>query len=147
MRLLICGDRNWTDDIMIRKPLEMLRVAPPPGLTIIVGRARGADTIAETIALEMGFAVDPYPAEWEKHGKMAGPIRNRQMLVEGLAQVVWAFHDDLAQSKGTRNMVLQARLVPIPVWWYTHRFDSPKEITSVTEHHVYFRDDKQGVLF
>lgn len=46
-----------------------------------------------------------YDADWNQYGKAAGPIRNRVMLKEGKPDLVHAFHDDLANSKGTKDMV------------------------------------------
>jgi hypothetical protein len=57
-----------------------------------------------------------FPADWDKYGKAAGPIRNKQMLDEGKPQAVIAFSYDLARSRGTANMVAQARDAGLPVW-------------------------------
>ncbi|TMA75132.1 MAG: DUF2493 domain-containing protein [Deltaproteobacteria bacterium] len=38
--------------------------------------------MAERWALERGIETLCYRAEWEKHGRAGGPIRNRQMLEE-----------------------------------------------------------------
>jgi len=46
----------------------------------------------------------PFPADWSRHGKSAGPIRNRQMLIEGRPDIVVAFPG----GKGTANMIKQA---------------------------------------
>ena len=74
-------------------------------LVIIHGAARGADSIAGAVASRFeGVKVEEYPAEWKKHGKKAGPLRNIRMLQEGQPELVVAFHDDLANSKGTRHM-------------------------------------------
>ena len=42
-----------------------------------------------------------FPAEWKKHGKAAGPIRNRKMLQDGKPDLVLAFPG----GRGTANMV------------------------------------------
>lgn len=52
----------------------------------------------------MGFPVERYPADWERYGKRAGPIRNRKMLDQGPDLVV-AFGGD----KGTADCVREAR--------------------------------------
>ncbi|KKN86896.1 hypothetical protein LCGC14_0264590 [marine sediment metagenome] len=104
MRILICGDRNWTDREAIWEYLDSI----PAGSVIIEGDARGADRIAGDIAAEMGFEVEVYPAQWDRYGRAAGPIRNTQMLDEGKPVIVVYCHDDLDNSKGTKNMVTQA---------------------------------------
>ena len=55
-----------------------------------------------------------FSAEWHKHGKAAGPIRNTLMLQQKPDLVV-AFHDDIDSSKGTANMVKKARKANIEV--------------------------------
>lgn len=82
-------------------------------ITIISGEARGADTLAKQYAEECGWEYVGYPADWNTYGKRAGPIRNRQMLVEGQPDLVVAF---LARdSRGTQNMINQATKAGIPV--------------------------------
>ncbi len=104
MRVLVCGDRNWTEEVPIYLRLKKL----PQGTVIIHGCARGADTIAGKVARTLGFTVEEYPADWDKYGKAAGHIRNTQMLKEGKPDLVLAFHRDFANSKGTKNMVNQS---------------------------------------
>ena len=110
MKLLICGDRNWRQEAPIRKVLERY---DPSDVTVIHGDARGADRMAGRIADEMGFSVEAFPAEWEKYGRAAGPIRNRQMLKEG-PDLVIAFHADIESSKGTKDMLAISTKAGIP---------------------------------
>lgn len=83
--------------------------------TIIHGAARGADSLADFIGHNLGCRVEPFPAQWEKYHRAAGPIRNTQMLVEGKPDRVLAFHRDIAHSKGTADMVKQALKAHLPV--------------------------------
>lgn len=110
MRVLICGSRDWTDEDAIFRALLCL----PLDAAIIHGDARGADTIADRAAEALGIARYPFPAEWRKHGRRAGPIRNRQMLDEGLPDEVIAFRKR-GPSPGTDDMVRQARADGVPV--------------------------------
>ncbi|MCP2210480.1 SLOG family protein [Bradyrhizobium diazoefficiens] len=50
---------------------------------LIHGRPKGADTCAHRWAGEHKVPVEMFPAHWRLHGNSAGPIRNKQMLVEG----------------------------------------------------------------
>ena len=109
-RILICGDRNWKDVETIENFVKSL----PPDTVIIHGDSRGADKIADKAAKEHGLTVKPFSAKWEKYGGAAGPIRNRRMLVEGKPDRVVAFHDDLSKSRGTADMVKQARKQRVP---------------------------------
>ncbi len=103
-RILCCGDRNWSSRIPIRAALAHL----PADTVIIHGAARGADTIAGEEAARCGLEVKAYPADWDKYHKAAGPIRNKQMLDEGEPTEVFAFHNDLLSSKGTKDMCKRA---------------------------------------
>ena len=58
---------------------------------IISGMASGADTFAVEWAARFGFPLRAFPAEWDKHGRSAGPIRNQRMLDEGKPDLVVAF--------------------------------------------------------
>ena len=109
MRVLVTGDRNWTSEERIRYALSKLENSYNEDFTLIHGAARGADTIAETVAKSLGWTIERYPADWQKYGRAAGPVRNKQMLVEGKPDVVLAFHDDFEHSKGTDHMVRLAR--------------------------------------
>jgi hypothetical protein len=104
MRILICGDRHWTD----RRSIEAYLSKYEPETTVVVhGGAQGADTIAGEAAVQMGMVVEKYLADWQQYGRAAGPIRNRQMLDSQVDLVVW-FHLDIDSSKGTKNMVAEA---------------------------------------
>lgn len=90
--------------------------APPGHTTIVHGAAPGADSMAARIALDLHFQVEAHAANWEKHGRAAGPIRNKEMVEAG-ADAVFAFVDKpLAESRGTANCVKQAREAGIPVY-------------------------------
>lgn len=111
MTILCCGDRNWKAGYAIEARLSEYR---GKDVTIIHGNAQGADRMSALIAAKLGLSVRSFQAEWEKYGKAAGPIRNRKMLVEGKPDLVIAFHDDIRNSKGTKNMVEQAKRKGIP---------------------------------
>ena len=90
--------------------------------------AMGCDKIVGKIAGMHGWQVILVPAMWERYGKRAGPIRNRHMLEigtllreHGYDLRVYAFHDYLAGSKGTLNMVEQAEEEGVPVTVFTSR--------------------------
>lgn len=112
-RVLVTGDRNWTDIETIEWQLKLCVHME----VLIHGGARGADTIAGAFGKKLGSKVEvlEFRADWDKYGRAAGPIRNKQMLVEGFPDYVLAFHDDLELSKGTRHMVSLARKAGIPV--------------------------------
>jgi len=111
MKILICGDRKWTDE---QKIIDVLFPYVFKNPTIIHGAAKGADTIGGRIAKVYNLRVNPYRSDWSKHGKSAGPIRNRDMLKLN-PDVVLAFHNNLDESKGTKDMISIAREAGIEV--------------------------------
>jgi hypothetical protein len=110
MRLLVCGGRDWDDFEVLNEELTWL--AYEPGISVIIhGGARGADTLAGEWAALTKTPVEVYRADWEKHGRSAGPIRNKRMLIEGKPDMVLAFPG----GRGTRNMIEQAVAVSVKV--------------------------------
>ena len=104
VRLLICGDRNWFEGAAIRDLL--LQYKPE---VVIEDKAKGADTLARIHAEMLNIPVLKFPADWQKYGRAAGPIRNSQMLKEGNPDVVVGFHNRIDDSKGTRDMLTRAK--------------------------------------
>lgn len=102
MRLLVCGSRHFNDYNKLKEVLDAYSIT-----SIVHGAARGADTLAGRYGKETNKPVSSYPAEWDKHGRSAGPIRNRRMLQEGLPEMVIAFRGP--NSRGTQNMIDQAK--------------------------------------
>jgi len=78
---------------------------------VIHGAAPGADTLAGRWAELRRVPVEAFPADWEKHGRAAGPIRNAPMLAEGKPDLVVAFPG----GRGTANMCKQARAAGVKV--------------------------------
>lgn len=129
MKILITGDREWTNWALMKQTLS----AYPPNTILIEGDARGADKMSRIIGDALGLkgpdgqTRPTYPADWTKHKKAAGPIRNRKMYDVEQPDLVLAFHDDLASSKGTRDMVTYAESKGCTVQLITQRgiFHSP----------------------
>ena len=114
MKIIVTGDREWTSERTIERALRVL----PPGSIVVHGACRGADRIADRVARRLGLDVRPYPAEWQRIGRGAGPARNRQMYRLEQPDAVWAFHDDIAVSKGTADMLLVAHTGGTPTYLY-----------------------------
>jgi hypothetical protein len=107
-RIIVCGSRRWQDRDRIADRLFDC----PTDTTIVHGNARGADRIAHQEAQKLGLLVESHPADWERHGKRAGVIRNEEMADLG-AELCIAFWD--GSSKGTEHMISAARMRGIPV--------------------------------
>lgn len=109
--VLICGDRNWDNF----KVIENFILTLPKGTTIIEGDCRGVDKISGYLARKHGLEVIAVRAKWEIYGLAAGPIRNKEMLDKYKPDLVVAFHNNVENSKGTKNMVEQAAKAGIEV--------------------------------
>lgn len=105
-RVLVCGGRNYADRDTAYEFLNRLEAERGIGV-LIVGGANGADSLARDWLFErddLALDYELFPAEWKKHGKAAGPIRNQQMLDEGKPDLVVAFPG----GRGTADMVRRA---------------------------------------
>lgn len=109
MRVLVCGGRDYADRAYLWSILDGL--GPPEVSVIMSGMARGADTLAAQWATRFGFPLLKFPANWERDGKAAGPIRNQRMLDEGKPDVVVAFPG----GRGTADMVRRAEKAGVRV--------------------------------
>lgn len=112
MRVLICGGRDYADASALWGALDTLRrETPHDALTIIQGGAHGADQMAREWCQSRHVPYDNYPADWDRHGRGAGPLRNKKMLTEGRPDLVIAFPG----GRGTENMVTQAEAAGVKV--------------------------------
>jgi len=73
----------------------------PTDIVLIEGGATGVDSAAADFATVNFCKLEVFPADWKKHGRSAGYIRNKQMLFEGKPDLVVAFPG----GKGTAMMV------------------------------------------
>jgi hypothetical protein len=53
---------------------------------LLHGSARGADQAIGRAAHQLGWRVQSLPVEWGRYGRSAGPIRNRRLLEQALAE-------------------------------------------------------------
>lgn len=117
MRLIIAGSRTLNASV---EEIHALVVHYKIQATHIVsGTASGIDQCGEAYAKACGLPLARFPADWNKHGRAAGMIRNRQMAENADALLlIWD-----GQSRGSKGMksimegmqkpVFEA-LVPIP---------------------------------
>ena len=115
MKVLVCGGRDYADRAKIHDELEILN-AFNMSLCVISGGATGADALAEEWAREQikkhsGVSFRGFKADWNKHGKAAGPIRNQAMLDKGQPDLVLAFPG----GNGTADMIRRAEAANVPV--------------------------------
>lgn len=78
---------------------------------VVSGGAGGVDQLGEQWACAHGVPVVKFPADWNAHGKAAGPIRNRKMAEYAEALIaVWD-----GRSRGTKNMIDTAQKLGLKV--------------------------------
>ncbi len=125
MRVVVTGDRYWSDDRIVHAVLDGLLLQSIHQLhedfVVIEGGARGADKAAR-VWRRSHDAVRHVTekADWEACGTSAGPIRNRRMIDDHDPDFVVAFHDDLSASKGTKDCVSYAKEKGVPVYRISH---------------------------
>lgn len=102
MKVAIVGSREYPN---MKQVLDF--VASLPEYTEVVsGGARGVDTFAQKAAeARWDLDISIFPADWNRHGKGAGYIRNRE-IVE-YADYVVAFWD--GKSSGTKHTIKLAK--------------------------------------
>lgn len=137
MKILVCGGRSFADLSTSEKKKDKKSIAQynfvmqelhkiteefskfykpddnwlPSDITIISGGARGVDSVAIDFAVVNWCPFVEFKADWKKHGKSAGPIRNQAMIDEGKPDLVVAFPG----GAGTADMVHRAAKNNIPV--------------------------------
>ena len=111
LRVGVTGGREFDDQQFVYDVLDQIH--DHCEITVLIhGAARGLDTFAGDWAKSRGVEVKEFPAEWDKHGpKRAGFIRNRDMIVKGLPDVVLVFEG----GNGTADMRRQCDEHDVPI--------------------------------
>ena len=97
--VIVTGGRDYRDWEKVQKVLGLLDI----GL-IVQGGATGADHLAAKYAALKQIFLIQVDADWIKHGRAAGPIRNAEMLALYPDAIVVAFPGGI----GTANCVQKA---------------------------------------
>lgn len=104
MRVLVTGGRVFQDRDWLWAGLDLLHSYAPGISEIIEGGAPGADVRAQEWARHRGVRCTTMHADWDKHGRSAGFIRNIEM-----ARLMPAIVLACPGGKGTAHMVETAR--------------------------------------
>jgi len=103
MKVIIAGTRtltNWQFFVDLLDTIDRSEWTE-----VVSGGAKGADEFGERYAEMHKIPLKVFPADWNKYGNAAGPIRNKQMAEYADALVaVWD-----GKSRGTKNMIDTAR--------------------------------------
>ena len=111
MRVIVCGGRHYKDAMALNAALDRFH-AQHAISCVIQGGASGADRLAYMWAAMRGIIVHNVPADWKKHGKAAGPIRNQQMIDLFWPAALIAFPG----GRGTADMIQRAKAAELPVY-------------------------------
>lgn len=112
-RVIVCGSRDGCTLFKgVIDPLCWFEHEHGPIFHVIVGSRKGTDYQAWLWAMEREIPATIVPAEWAKHGKAAGPIRNRRMLELFSVHAVLAFPG----GRGTEDMKQAAREAHVPLY-------------------------------
>lgn len=112
MKTIIAGGRDFKDYNLLKKQVDYYRLHKNEITEVVSGGAAGADSLGEMYAIENNISIKVFNADWNKHGRAAGPMRNKQMA--DYADVLIAVWD--GQSKGTKNMIDQMNKLNKPVF-------------------------------
>jgi hypothetical protein len=123
MRVIVTGDRFWFRHRLAAQVLGRLVAQDGPDLVIVHGNETGVAESFATAAPGLGVAAEAHPAEWDRLGERAGPIRNQEMVDAGAARCL-AFHRAISASKSTKGCCRQAIQAGIP----TYLIDSAKGV-------------------
>lgn len=110
MKAIICGGRDYSDYLTLSICLDNCHKWWKFKL-VITGGAKGADSLAHRWAKDKNIPTQVMPADWDTHGRSAGPIRNQAMLNEH-PDIVIAFKGGV----GTEHMISIARRAGVPVF-------------------------------
>jgi|SRR5688500_10532028 len=110
--VIVSGSRTITDYEAVKHAIES---SPWFGRidTVYVGDAKGVDALALRWCKENGITYRIFRANWSFYGRGAGPERNADMINAGAEALIAIYEGD---SKGTMNMIKQAKRAEIPVY-------------------------------
>lgn len=118
-RIIVTGSRDWADFETIHRKLRFAILTALAGaadeVTIVQGGATGADEIARVYAAKLRLKCETFEANWDRHGKAAGPIRNGEMLASGIDLVLAFPIGTRSTSPGTWDCIEKAARVGIPI--------------------------------
>lgn len=116
LRVVVSGSRDWPEDKLWFVSQILVEQLPYRNALVIHGGARGVDSHVGDECVRLGFEQREMPADWDRHGKRAGMIRNAAMLDER-PDLFIAFH--WRGSRGTAHAIREAYKRGIPMQVYT----------------------------
>lgn len=100
MKVIIAGSRHmpWSMYPLVEKAVKKSGYEVTE---VVCGEAKGADTWGKKWAFANKIPVKSFPADWDEHGRRAGPIRNKEMgdYADALIVFIWP------NSRGSQHML------------------------------------------
>lgn len=110
MKVIIAGSRSITDSDSVAIAVILSQFSPIT--EVVCGMADGVDLLGKRRAEEKGIPVAEFPADWKRHGRRAGILRNQQMAEYADALIaVWD-----GESRGTAHMIKAAQWEGLKVY-------------------------------
>lgn len=98
MKVIIAGTRSINDYKLV---VDSIKSSGYTITEVVSGCATGVDWLGEQWARANDIPIKEMPANWDRDGKSAGPMRNRMMAeYADAAVIIWD-----GESRGTRNMI------------------------------------------
>ena len=115
-KVIVAGGRDFENYKYMMEKLDELflksSIFKNQKIKIISGMAKGTDTLAVRYADERKLTKIMFPANWKEHPRMAGILRNEDMLT--IVTHLVAFWNGI--SSGTKHMIEIASKKGIPIW-------------------------------
>ncbi len=141
MRVLVTGGRHYHDVDRVFQALDIVSKAVAADASrgllsspvkLVVGDATGADTHAAAWAQARSFIeAEVFEADWDRHGPVAGPLRNEAM-VNTKPDLCVAFPG----GTGTHDTIVKCVQRSIPVLYVTHTDEQLVAFTSLVRRWV-----------
>lgn len=120
-RVIVAGGRDFNDYGLLKRKMDIILKNVTDKVVIVSGTASGADKLGERYAIEKGYTIDPYPADWtnmnvqpcvskkRKDGAIYNALagHNRNILMIKNSDVAVFFWDE--KSTGTKHCIENAK--------------------------------------
>ena len=128
MIAVVTGSRSITDYELVSTVLDRcwfdiseLWHGAQPGVKVNSQWLDTVDLLAARWAKENSIPVKPFPADWDRHGKPAGPIRNQAMAdaaapLDSFLVKIWD-----GTSTGTADCSKRFAAIPKPIYEYNRQ--------------------------
>lgn len=114
MKVVIAGSRHLNEKLIKPIIMSMLNYIESTIKErfvfieeIVSGGCRGIDAVGEKIAEELAIKLTKFEPNWNKYGKAAGPLRNKEMA--NYADILVLIWD--GKSKGSLSMKKEMKIL------------------------------------